>query len=96
MGVVLMENSKAKAIFKRKFGNQSNFMTPNIIGYGMATANLAWELSSGSNMDGGTFYGVTVLEQIWGKPTNRRTDLGQSFATESMARKYIKQLGKGI
>lgn len=92
-----MENSsKARAIFKRTYGKQTNFMTPNVMEYGMATANLAWELSSGEAFGGGLFYGVTVLEQIWGRPTNRRTDLSQSFATEPEARRYIKTLSKGV
>lgn len=92
-----MENStKARNIFKRTYGNQTNFMTPTVMEYRMVTPNMAVELSKGDNMSGGTFYGVTVLEQIWGRPTNRRTDLSQSFATESEARRYIKTLGKGI
>ncbi len=84
--------SRSRNIFKRTYGKQTNFITPHVIEHGMAGKHLAWELSTGEFMS--EVFGVTVLEQIWGRPTNRRHDLSQSFGSEALARRYINQLGK--
>lgn len=90
-----MDSITAKRIFKCSYGNSTNFMTPTVLEYGMATANLAWELSMGDGLSAGTVnYGVTVIEQIWRKTPTRRKDLSESFSTEAQAREYIKTLGK--
>lgn len=54
-----------RQIFRRRFGKQGNFMTPDVMQYGKAGA-LVWELSEGrgfrrSNGDEPPIYGVTVL-----------------------------------
>lgn len=91
------DSTKSRAIFKRTYGNQTNFMTPTVIEFGMSSPNLAWELSKGEGLSAGSVnFGVTVLEQIWGKPTNRRSDLSTSFPTEEQARQYIKNLSRSI
>jgi hypothetical protein len=83
----------ARRIFKRTYGNQGNFITPVVLEHGMLDAHKAYKLSTDNERQ---CWGVTVLEQHWGAPVQRRTDLGMCLHSEKEARAYIEKLKKGV
>ncbi len=89
-------NPTATAIFRDKFNNQPNIMTPQIHEYRMiATGHLAIELSSGDGVFPGTkIWGVTVLNARQPSDDDTRFELSQSFESCEDANKYIETLRK--
>ena len=79
--------AEARALFRRTFKGQPNFITPNVEAYGFA-GRYAYEISSGRAIFGdGKIYGVSVLTE-----TGERTDKGQSFRTRKEADDYVREL----
>lgn len=86
----------ARAAFREAYGDNPNFMTPDVIEYG-TTGRYAVELSTGRGLvPGTTIWGVTVLKRTadgWEKTGPKSCGgLGDSFSTESEARTYIANL----
>jgi hypothetical protein len=77
-----------KVMFKIAYNNATNFMTPDVIKYGMA-GNYVYELSTGTGFMNDSIYGVSVLERNSG---NKRHDLSKCFGTEAKAYNYIEDL----
>lgn len=88
------EVDQAKTIFKRTYGRQGNFMTPNLIRYGLIAPYMAYELSSGEGINGGQLYGVTVLRSKFGKPIEKMRQISQAFGTLAEAEAHINNLIK--
>lgn len=72
-------------VFRRAYGGQTNFMTPNILKYGKR-GKMVWELSAGRGLAGAPIYGVTVIEL----PLTKRHDLSECFASRDAAKAYIR------
>lgn len=72
-------------VFRRAYGGQPNFMTPNILRFGKK-GKMVWELSAGSGIDGAPIYGVTVIEL----PMIKRHDLCECFDSYDAAIAYIR------
>ena len=62
MSQVTIEGSdKAAAAFRKVYHGNPNFMTPDILEYGLIPGG-AYELSKGRGFEGGPIYGVTVVK----------------------------------
>jgi hypothetical protein len=77
-----------KNMFNVAYNFTANFMTPDVIKYGMA-GNYVYEISTGKGFMNDSIYGVTVLERDTG---NKRHDLSKCFGTEEKAYNYISEL----
>ena len=75
----------ASDVFRRAYGGQPNFMTPNILKYGKR-GKMVWELSAGRGLAGAPIYGVTVIEL----PMIKRHDLSEYFDSYDAAIAYIR------
>ena len=84
-------NPKAESLFRDRYGNSPNIMSPNIHARRMiAVGRLAVELSSGAGISPGTeIWGVTVLIAA---DIHERNDLSQSFGSRAEAESYIEGL----
>lgn len=91
-GCKMSDEQTARAIFKRTYGNVGNFMTPNLIEYGLIAPYMAYELSKGEGIGGGTIYGVTVLRSKYGKPTEKLRELSECFETIALAKRHISKI----
>ena len=87
-----MKTYSAREIIKKEYGSSRNFITPKVLGYGKINKNMAYELSSGSGIYGGTIYGVSVVKLIKGGKTQRMHDLSSSFKSKYKAKEYIEYL----
>ena len=87
-----MKTYSAREIIKKAYGTSKNFITPNIIKYGKISKTIAFELSSGSSMSGGTMYGVSIAKIIKGGKAERQYNLSKSFYTIYKAERYIEAL----
>lgn len=85
---------QATKIFKKTYGNSANFMTPDLIRYGLLADYVAYELSSGSGLGGSTLYGVTVLRSTYGRKVEKLRDISKCFDSLAEAELYIKKLTK--
>ena len=91
----IARNPQAFAIFRDRFNNQPNVMTPHIIGYMMiAAGRLAVEVSRGEGIGGGYIYGVTVLNAKNPGDDETRFKLSDSFGNIADANDYIRGLRK--
>lgn len=86
-------NPQADRLFRDRYGNSPNLMTPNIHARRMiAAGRLAVELSSGAGIFPGTeIWGVTVLVAADVNDAAGR-DLSQSFGSRAEAEAYIEGL----
>ena len=84
-------NQKAESLFRDRYGNSPNIMSPNIHARRMiAAGRLAVELSSGAGIFPGTeIWGVTVLIAA---DIHERNELSQSFGSRAEAESYIESL----
>lgn len=84
-------NPQADSIFRNRYGNSPNLMTPNIHARRMiAAGRLAVELARGDGIYPGTeIWGVTVLVA---SDIRANHDLSQSFSTREEAESYIESL----
>lgn len=84
-------NPKAESLFRDRYGNSPNIMSPNIHARRMVAAGrLAVELSSGAGISPGTeIWGVTVLIAA---DIHERNELSQSFGSRAEAEAYIEGL----
>ncbi len=84
-------NPKAESLFRDRYGNSPNMMSPNIHARRMiAAGRLAVELSSGAGIFPGTeIWGVTVLIAA---DIHERNELSQSFGSRAEAESYIETL----
>ncbi len=84
-------NPKAESLFRDRYGNSPNMMSPNIHARRMiAAGRLAVELSSGAGIFPGTeIWGVTVLIAA---DIHERNELSQSFGSRAEAESYIEGL----
>ncbi len=84
-------NPKAESLFRDRYGNSPNIMSPNIHARRMiAAGRLAVELSSGAGIFPGTeIWGVTVLIAA---DIHERNELSQSFGSRAEAESYIEGL----
>ena len=84
-------NPKAESLFRDRYGNSPNIMSPNIHARRMiAAGRLAVELSSGAGISPGTeIWGVTVLIAA---DIHERNELSQSFGSRAEAESYIETL----
>lgn len=82
----------AREIIHAEYGNSRNFMTPNRIRVGKIAPDLAYELASGKNMDGGPLYSVTIVEVLADGTTERRHDLGACSRSYASVIDYIDDL----
>jgi hypothetical protein len=79
---------KVYCIFSRVFNGKINWITRNVLNYGV-TGNFYYELSHQSfTGDWGDLYGVTVID----KDENKRPDLSKAFSQLSEAQEYIRSL----
>lgn len=88
-----MSNQFARAVFKRRFGDNPNLLTPHVIGY-YVKGGLAIELSSGEGIDGKTIYGVTVLSSSNPDDDDLRKNLSGCFPSREKADAHIAQIKK--
>ena len=86
-------NPKAESLFRDRYGNSPNIMSPNIHARRMiAAGRLAVELSSGAGLFPGTeIWGVTVLVAA-DVNDSAAYDLSQSFGSRAEAESYIESL----
>ena len=89
-------NPQAANLFRTRYGNSPNVMTPSIWALRMiAKGHLAVELSSGAGIgrehqhDNASLWGVTVLIAA---DVHQRHDLSRSFSTRHEAETYIETL----
>lgn len=84
-------NPKAESLFRYRYGNSPNIMSPNIHARRMiAAGRLAVELSSGAGLfPGSEVWGVTVLIA---KGVEEAHNLSQSFGSREEAEAYIETL----
>ena len=86
--------SRARRILHAEFGGEPNFMTPSVVGTGLLSDNIAWEISSGSGVFGKTIYGVTVVTE--GGRTSRDFKMSDCFDSHKAASQYIKGLREEV
>lgn len=78
-----------KETFKKVFGKNTNFMTPNVIRYGRISDDLIYELSWG-NVFNGDMYGVTVIKDNDDK--DYYTNYSKACVSRTEAEEYIAEL----
>lgn len=79
---------KVYVIFDRVFRGKVNWITRNIVDYGI-TGNFYYELSHESfTGDWGDLYGVTIID----KNENKCPDLSNAFSSYREAQDYIESL----
>lgn len=78
----------------REYGVSRNLMTPEIVRFGWIREGvLAYELSTGTGLDGSRIYGVSVVEYIASTDlTERRVDLSTVLFSRQGADDYIQTL----
>ncbi len=82
----------ASEIIRRKYKGNKNFMTPHKIKVGKLNPNVAYELSSGSGIGGGTMYGVSVVSANKHGVTKAVYDKSKAFGNRNEATSYIDKL----
>ena len=82
------DTSKAADAYRVFLNYGKNFMTPDIIEYGWVSDNVAYELSSGWGIGGGTLYGVTFLDRRYDNP--RAMEYSSAVEDEAAGRELIK------
>lgn len=81
---------RVKELFHKVYGDSQNFMTPEVLRYGVA-GPYGYELSWGHGLFGGIKYGVTVL-LLNGE---KRHDLSAGGFTLEEAEEHIRKLRSG-
>lgn len=72
----LTPEQEARALFEREYGkNTTNFMTPEVLEYGMLGPNVAYEISKGTGFTNDTIYGLSIVKQNADGTTKRLTDM---------------------
>lgn len=82
-------------IIKNEYGNSTNMMTPEILGFGLLPFG-AYELACGKGIYGEKIYGVSVVRVISSDPleTERERELSQLFHSRISADNHIEELKK--
>lgn len=83
--------STASTIIKGAYGSSRNLMTPDVIRRGKLSRNVAYELSEGSDFDGGRMFGVTIA-RLTPEGKYVRTELSHSFFNRDDAETYINRV----
>lgn len=91
----------AAQVISTKFNGQPNFMTPNKIEFGwvypkyyLDDLNTAYEISSGSGINGETIYGLTLVDYnpITGAISDCKKHKSQCFHSLLELRKYLEEI----
>ncbi len=88
-----MKTLSARQIFKKKYGESKNFMTPIVVKYGKINNNLVYEVSRGEGFDHDIIYGVTFIS--FNSTTDKTTteiDLSCMLRSEEEVDQYIENI----
>ena len=91
-----MNQTEIARVFRRVYNGDRNFMTPDILRFGIR-GHFIYELSSGAGIDGGTLYGLPVLEldgQHRPASAMKRPDLSTCYLSRALAHLAIEELGR--
>ena len=88
-----MKTLSARQIFKKKYRDSKNFMTPYVLKYGKINNNLVYEVSSGEGFDHDIIYGITFIS--FNSTTDKTTpenDLSCMLRSEEEVNQYIESI----
>lgn len=80
-----------REIIRAEYGDSRNFITPHRLGIG-ALPSGAYELSTGTGIDRGLLYGVSVVWLNDDGSTERDTSACMSFHSRAAAQAHIRRL----
>ena len=82
----------ARELLRAEYGDGKNVMTPHRLSTGKIGPRFAWEIASGTGFNHDPLYGVSIVQELDGGTTTRRTDLSTCFPSIGAARAYIADL----
>jgi len=82
----------AREIIKQEYGNSRNFMTPEVLEIGMATHDIAYEISKGKGISDNIIYGLSVVKLHPDGITERMYDISGCHSSLKEAREVITNL----
>lgn len=68
----------ARELFHKVYDGRANFMTPDILRYGI-TDGYAWEISEGTGISKEPIFGLTVINVMLGTPNRELSGMYNSF-----------------
>lgn len=68
----------ARELFQKVYNGQANFMTPDVLRYGV-TSGYAWEISEGTGIGGEPIFGLTVVNVMLGTPNKELSGMYYTF-----------------
>ena len=83
----------ARDILKMEYGSSPNFMTPTVLRRGKIRSHIAYEISKGSGISGGTIYGLSLVEYDCNTDkTKRLTDKSGCFHSRASLERRLDEL----